>query len=98
MRQAVDQIDVDRLDAVGAERLHYPFGDLERLHAIDRGLHGGIEILHADADAIDAGLGERGDACLVQTARVDLDGELGVLGESEACLQCPREAQDVIPG
>ena len=84
MRQAVNEIDVDGGDARGAE-----FGDdapcrLESLRAVDGGLHLGVEILHADADAVDTGLAEGRDAVATEPARIDLDGELRVFFEVEA--------------
>ena len=68
---------------------------LEGLLAVDRGLHLGIEILHADRDAVDAGLGERRDACVIEPARIELDGELGILCDVEMPPRRLGEREDV---
>jgi hypothetical protein len=48
-KEAVNQVDADRMKAVGARRVHHGLRHLERLNAIDRPLHDRIEILHAEA-------------------------------------------------
>ena len=46
---------------------------LHRLDATDRRLHDGVERLHAQADARDAGRAEHGGPVRVEPARIDLD-------------------------
>jgi hypothetical protein len=51
--QAVDQVGIDRLEVQRA-RGHQVAHALERLHAVHRLLHVGVEVLHAEADAVEA--------------------------------------------
>ena len=53
-RQAVDQVDVDRAEAVRAAGVDHAQRFLDALHAVDRQLHRGIEVLHAEAGAVEA--------------------------------------------
>jgi hypothetical protein len=70
-KEAVNQVDADRMKAVGTRRVHHAPRHLERLDAIDRPLHDRIEILHAGlrshaAQWHNAGSGARrwlSDAC-----------------------------------
>jgi hypothetical protein len=48
-KEAVNQVDANRMKAVGARRVHHGLHHLERPDAIDRPLHDRIEILHAEA-------------------------------------------------
>ncbi|EXI65287.1 MAG: hypothetical protein AW08_03335 [Candidatus Accumulibacter adjunctus] len=82
-RQAVDQIDADRLEATGARRIDHRTGFRLALQPIHRLLHAGIEILHADAHAIEAEFAEQGDGRLVHLARIDLDRVLATLDQPE---------------
>ena len=54
MRQAVHQIEVDAADAGRAQPVHRALDHRERLPAVDRPLHLRIDVLHAEACAIDA--------------------------------------------
>ena len=96
MRQAVHQIDIDRLDPGLSQPIDDPSRGRERLDAIDRFLHLGIDILQADAGAGDANGGEGSDLVLAEAARVDLDRELGIIGDRELVMQMLAEPADVV--
>lgn len=90
MGQTVDEIDIDRADAGGAEPAHGPRGDLETLFAIDRTLNVHVEILHADRNATAASTGQGRDAIVVDAAGIDFDGELGGGVEPEGAVPFSR--------
>jgi hypothetical protein len=71
--QAVDQVDVDRAKLQGARRVDHGAGFFQALQAIDRTLHRRVEVLHADADAVEAQLAQQAHGRPVGLARVDLD-------------------------
>lgn len=48
-------------------------GDLERLDAVDGLLHGGIDILHPDTDAIEAQRRQERQGAGTHSTRIDLD-------------------------
>ena len=78
-RQAVDEIEVDAVgeaDAAGA--LHQRLRLLEGLAATDRRLHLGGEVLHAEAQAVEAEAGERLEMRRRGDPRIDFDRALGV--------------------
>src|SRR4029079_16037157 len=70
VRQTVDEIDIDRVDAIAAEGNDGALRFLERLAPVDRRLHFVVEILHADGDPRHAGTGKRGDTLVIQSARI----------------------------
>ncbi len=57
-RQAVDQVDADRLEFGRSRRLHQFAGLLLGLDAIDSDLHLLVEILHAETQAVEAQLAQ----------------------------------------
>ena len=70
MRQPVHQIEIDMDDAGLTQSIGGACGLPEALPAADRFLHARLEILHAEAGAIDAHIGQRGDV-LARSAYVD---------------------------
>ena len=74
--QAVHQIDVDAVDAEVVEQVDRGFDRLERLDAAGGGLHMGVEVLHAEAGAVDADVAQRRGEDLRDITRVKLDGVL----------------------
>ena len=52
--QTVDQVDIDRLEAERPGLLHQRAHRLVRLHPVDRLLHLGVEVLHAEAQPVEA--------------------------------------------
>ena len=84
--QAVDQVDVDRLEADLARGLHQREHLLGRLHAMDRLLHRRIEVLHAEAQPVEAEPIQMLQALGRDGARIDLDRELATRGQVEMAL------------
>ncbi len=84
LRQAVDQIDIDRLEAVLARRFDHLRGFFHALDAVDGALDFGVEVLHADADAVHAQRAQQRHLLLADLARIHLDRILAVRIELEA--------------
>src|SRR3546814_11786318 len=55
------QVDVDRAESAGAARFDHGAGFLDALDAVDRLLHRRVEVLHAEAGAVEADVGHAGD-------------------------------------
>ena len=89
LRQAVDQVDADRAEAVLAGRLDHRSRLLDALHAVDRALHVDVEILDAERNAVEADLGQHAHGVRIAVARIDLDAELAIrrIGQREALVQ-----------
>ena len=85
--EAVDQVEVDGVDAAGTQAIGAGFGDCEGLVAVHCGLHSFVEILHAEAGAGAADLGQRVEDFGGDGARIDFDGDFGALGEGEMAAQ-----------
>jgi hypothetical protein len=73
LRQAVDQVHRNALEAKLAGRVDHQLGFFEALHAIDGDLHFRRKILDADAHAVEAQFAEEADVVAVDLARIDLD-------------------------
>ena len=95
-RQAVHQVEVDAPDAGRAQALDRPRHHLEGLDAVDRRLHGGGEVLDAEAGAGHAGLGEGPGLFRVQGPGVDLDRDLDRRVEAEGRAQAVGQAPEVV--
>src|SRR6185312_2022910 len=83
-RQAIDEIDVDRMKAGGAARLDDADRLLDALNAVDSLLHSRVEVLHAQTRPIEA---EAAPVLHVRRggeARVELNREIEVCGVSQA--------------
>ena len=85
--QAVDQVDIDRLEADAPRRSQQAAHLLEGLDAVHRLLHVGIEILHAEVQPVEAQRGQMLQALGRGGARVDLDRQLGARRELEVLAQ-----------
>ena len=83
LRQAVDEVGIDGAIAQFARALHQVANALEGLHAVHGLLHVGVEVLHAEAQPVEAERAEVRQARRRDGARVDLDGDLGVLRQPE---------------
>src|SRR5690606_3849382 len=94
--QAVDEVDIDAAHAGRAEHLDNRPGHLDRLRSVDSLLDGGVEVLNADAYAVDARIRKRRDALGIEETRVDLDGELRRGIALETAMDGIGEAPDVI--
>ena len=71
--QAVNEVDIDRFEADAPRGGHQGEHLLGRLHPVHRLLHGGVEILHAEAEAVEAEPGQRLQPGFVDGAGIDLD-------------------------
>ncbi len=96
MRQAIDQIGVERTDAGRAQILHAGLRHVVRLNAPDRGLHLRVEILDADACPVHPLVGKRGDLVAVDHGGVDLHREFAILRRGDHRLHRLREAVDQV--
>ena len=85
--QAVDQVDVDRLEADLARRGDQGKHLLGRLDAVHRLLHDGVEILHAERQAVEAQLRQVAQPLGRHGARVDLDGVFAPRHQAEVAPQ-----------
>ena len=97
-RQAVHQVEVDLGDSGGAERVDGVRDRLERLHPVDGALDRRREVLDAEARPRDAEFGERGDDVAVESPRIDLDGDLGIVGEAEPAGDAGHQSAELGPG
>ena len=74
-RQAIDQINADRLEATGAGGIDHQPGFFLALDAVDRLLHFRLKILHPYRHAVKAQFGQQAHGVGSDFARVDLDRE-----------------------
>ena len=79
MRQPVQHVEIDRVDAATAHGLNHLAGLLEGLFAIDCLLNPGIEILDTETDACDTQFGECVILGFCQVVRVHFDTDFGIL-------------------
>ena len=84
MGQSVDQVHVDAGKAQVARRLDQIARHLEGLNAVDGLLHFGIEVLNAQAQAIEAQALQAFQMLLGGDARVDFDADFGIGSERKA--------------
>jgi hypothetical protein len=82
-RQAVNQIDVDRAQSAGAAGIDDAQRFFDRLHAVDRRLHDRIEILHAEAGAVETDPSQPGDVVGRDETRIQLDGKIAIGARAE---------------
>ena len=92
-RQAVHQVEVQRLDSGGAKQVH---GDGDQpfiLHTADPLLDGRVEGLHPKARLLDAGAGKGARPLMIETARIDFDRNQRIL-HVEGAAQMPSERNE----
>ena len=94
MRQAVNQVSIERGDPFGAQLTDTAARDLEGLEAPDGLLHLRVEILNADRGPCEARGAQGGDFGGVNLGGVDLDGELEILGRGEDLMKGAVQAFD----
>ena len=80
-RQAVDQVDVDAVEAEPARLFNQAARHFERLDAMNRFLHLGMEILNAHAQPVEAEPPQSFEVRLRRHARIDLDADFRVRRE-----------------
>ncbi len=95
-RQAIDQVEIERGDAGLAQGIDGARHQVERLAAIDGGLHAFVQALHAQAGAVDAKRLQAGDQAGVETARIELDGDLGAGLRGEMVIQLFGDALQAV--
>ncbi len=93
IRQAVDQIDAHRFEAVLTCGMKHGFHHRARLDAVDRALHAFVEILHAEAQPIEAEFAQQRDRLRRCLARIDLDRIFGAFVGDEREVFCCRGHQ-----
>lgn len=99
LRQAVDQINVDRAKLQCARSVDHRAGFFQALQAIDRTLHRRVEVLQADADAVETQFTQQAHGRPVGFTRVDLDAVIArvVLQQVKVLAQvCHQLAQFVV--
>ena len=96
--QSIDQVDIDRSDAGEPQEVDGPLGVFQALRPVDRLLHVAVEALHAEAGTRDAGLAERFGNGAGEAARVDLDRNLGALGNLEVAADRLHQSQELVAG
>ena len=85
--QAGDQVGIDGLETQGLGLAHQRLHTFKRLHAVHGGLRRRVEVLDAEADAIEAQSRQVLQTLWVGGARVDLDGDLGTWRQHEGAPQ-----------
>ena len=90
-RQAIDQIDIDRAEPGTACGIYHRTGFLHGLEAVDRCLHLGVEVLHAQRCAVEPARGQCRHPCRVAETRVDFDRNIAVAAVGKMKLP----AQDI---
>ena len=73
LRQAVNQVDIDRLEPQLARRRHQGKDLLGRLDPVHCLLHHGVKVLHAKAQPVKAQFGQRSQPPGVNGARIDFN-------------------------
>jgi hypothetical protein len=91
-RQAVECVDVQRMDAGGAQRRDHVAGLFEGLRPVDRFLHGVGEILYADACACHAECDKAFQSLVGHVGGIDFDADFGLGADVEMLPQGARKA------
>lgn len=81
-REAVDQVEVDRANAGGAEQLDGGAIEPVGLETVNRELDAGVGVLNTEGGAVDAERGERVELVGLEVAGVDFDTDFGVGGRN----------------
>lgn len=95
-RQSVDQVDVDGVKADAARGLYqgkYLLGGLDAVYGL---LHVGVEVLHAQADAVEAQIAQGLQARGADGARVHFDGVFAIWRKAEAAPQQGHEGAQLV--
>jgi len=95
-RQPVDQIEVDRAEARFARLARHPLHQLEGLDAVHRALHLGLEVLHAERDAVEAELAQELHRSWRRMAWIHFDRALAVGGARQAGIERPHERGELL--
>jgi hypothetical protein len=76
--QAVDQVDVDRAEALGSASVDHAQRLIDALHAVYGALHLGIEVLHAQARTVESHTRVLADVAARYAAWIELDREVAL--------------------
>src|SRR3954453_17638169 len=93
--QAVHQVEVDAVDAGAAQCRDRTLGYSVGLNTVDGALNGRVEILHAEAGAVDARPRQGGRRFGGQRARVDFDRDLAVRLHREAGADMGQQSFEI---
>src|SRR3972149_8042088 len=96
LRQTVDQVDIHRSEIVASRRVDYFQGLGLVLDAVHRTPHLRIEVLYAEAPAIETVLAQAGDISRISGARVELDRVFAVDVEVEMTAQLRGQFRNLI--
>ena len=96
VRQAVNQIGIDRGKARLARGLHQGKNLFNRLHAVYGLLHRRIKVLYTKADAVEAQLLQMAQALGIHGTRINLDGIFALRVENKKGLQHVHELLQLI--
>ena len=96
MWQAVNQIDVERLEPGFPQPADGLFGFGLWLNPVDGQLHGCIEVLHAEGGPVEPGLPQGRHVIASQSARVDFNACLDLLVEWKMRADDPAQCADFL--
>ena len=96
--EAVDQIHTDRLETMGTGCVDDQLGLFLALHPIDGLLHIRVEILDADAHAVEAQLGKQRNGGFIHLAGVDLNGVLAIRHQRKVLLHDRHQLAQLVVG
>ena len=83
VRKAIDQVDVDAIEAELAGGENQVAGQFKRLDAVDGLLHFRVEILHPHTQAIETQLAKHFQVLARRHARIDLDADFRLARKRE---------------
>ncbi len=83
MRQADDEVEIDAVEVLAAYPAVHFTNQCFRLHAVYGVLHLVVEILHAEAHAVEATLAQCSHMLAREFARIHLTADFGVRGNAE---------------
>lgn len=95
-RQTVDKVHVNRAEPFGSSAFEHFLGHLERLNAVDGFLHVRIEVLHAQAHAVEARLAKRLDLGRRAASRIDLDRKFAAFLKRKACIETGHQFENFV--
>ena len=94
--QAVDEVDVDGFEVQRVGVFHQRHNHFFGLDAVDGHLYLGVQVLHAQADAVEPHLPDVGQPGVVDGARVHLDRAFGVLLQADGVVQRAQQLGQLV--
>src|SRR5262249_2628431 len=95
-RKTVNQIEVDAAETQRPQRAEHLLRELRRLKAIHRLLYVELEVLNAEAHSSETELPQQRELFVGSDARIDLDADVGALGDVEMFARSPMERLDFL--